>query len=93
MQHDFTKLRQALRDPADGPYAVAKMRELLLEALQAWPIERYHVADYLLPHGRPIRKGARGAIEGLLAFITTRHEVSGVNDILKFSEMCELLSN
>lgn len=92
MQHDFTKLRQALRDPADGPYAVAKMRELLLEALQAWPIERYHVADYLLPHGRPIRKSARGAIEGLLAFITGC-EASGVNDILKFSEMCELLNN
>lgn len=92
MEHDFTKLRQALRDPADGPYAIAKMRELLLEALQAWPLERYHVADYLLPHGRSIRKGARGAIEGLLASITGP-ETSPVNDILKFSKMCELLNN
>ncbi|MDH1143310.1 MULTISPECIES: hypothetical protein [Pseudomonas] len=92
MQHDFTKLRQALRDPADGPYAVAKMRELLLEALQAWPLERYQVADYLIPHGSPIRKGARGAIEGLLACITVP-EASAVNDILKFSKMCELLNN
>lgn len=91
MQHDFTKLRQALRDPADGPYAVAKMRELLLEALQAWPLERYQVADHLLPHGSPIRKGARGAIEGLLASITAP-EASAVNDILKFSKMCELLN-
>lgn len=92
MQHDFTKLRQALRDPADGPYAVAKMRELLLEALQAWPLEKYHVADYLLPHGSLIRKGARGAIDGLLAFITAP-EASAANDILKISKMCELLNN
>lgn len=92
MQHDFTKLRQALRDPADGPYAVAKMRELLLEALQAWPIERYHVADYLLPHGSLIRKGARGAIEALLAFITVS-EASAVSDILKISKICEMLNN
>ncbi|HBO4168677.1 hypothetical protein [Pseudomonas aeruginosa] len=92
MQHDFTKLRQALRDPADGPYAVAKMRELLLEALQAWPIERYQVADYLLPHGSPIRKGARGAIEGLLGFITGPQAIA-VNDILKVTEVWELLNN
>ncbi len=92
MQHDFTKLRQALRDPADGPNAVANMRELLLEALQAWPLERYKVADYLLPHGSPIRKGARSAIEALLASISGP-EASKVNDILRFSKMCELLNS
>ncbi|WP_444756566.1 hypothetical protein [Pseudomonas sp. A014] len=91
MQHDFTKLRQALRDPADGPYAVAKMRELLLEALQSWPLERYQVADHLLPHGSPIRKGARNAIAGLLGVITG-DQARAVNDILKFSKMCELLN-
>ncbi|MFU0839130.1 MAG: hypothetical protein ACFWUJ_11600 [Pseudomonas fragi] len=50
MQLDFIKLRQALLDPADGPYALAKMRELLIHSLEKkWPSEAYRAADLLLP--------------------------------------------
>ncbi|MDH4432924.1 hypothetical protein QEP21_21580 [Pseudomonas shirazica] len=92
MQRDHTRLRQALSDPANGPYAVTKMRELLLEALLDWPMERYDVAEYLLPHGLPIRKGARNAIEGLLRLLATA-EAGAVSDILKMAKMSELLTN
>jgi len=90
MQHDFAKLRQALQDPADGPYALEGMRELLIEALRDWPGERYQTADYLLPWGRKITTRARSTIEGLLTTIGGRHIVSEDN-ILKIAKMCELL--
>ncbi|MBS6036502.1 MULTISPECIES: hypothetical protein [Pseudomonas] len=66
MQQDFTKLRQALKDSADGPYAVGKMRELLVELLRDYPRERYQVADLLLPHGRPINQNSRKVVKYLI---------------------------
>jgi hypothetical protein len=90
MPHDFTKLRQALQDPADGPYALIKMRELLIEALRGWPGENYQTADYLLPWGQLITIRARSAIEGLLDTISGGH-VSAETNILKLAKMCELL--
>lgn len=65
MQHNFAKLRQALQDPADGPYALIKMRELLIEALRDFPEERYQVADLLLAQGRPISQSSRRVIDCL----------------------------
>lgn len=69
MKSEFTRLRHILEDPADGPYALEKMRGLLLEALEDWPNEKYKVADYLLPWGRPIRKRSRNTIQHLLNHI------------------------
>ncbi len=66
MQRDFAKLRQALKDPADGPYAVGKMRELLVDLLRDYPRERYQVADLLLPHGRPISQNSRKVVDYLI---------------------------
>lgn len=66
MQRDFAKLRQALKDPADGPYAVGKMRELLVDLLRDYPSERYQVADLLLPHGRPISQNSRKVVDCLI---------------------------
>lgn len=66
MQRDFAKLRQALKDPADGPYAVGKMRELLVDLLRDYPRERYQVADLLLPHGRPISQNSRKVVDCLI---------------------------
>ena len=91
MLHDFTKLRHALQDPADGPYALERMRSLLLEALQDWPVEKYHTADYLLPWGRPIKKRSRGTIEGLLSIVEDP-EVKLGSSILELTEMCEMLN-
>ncbi len=81
MKRDFTRLKQILDDPADGPYAIEKMRGLLLEALEDWPNEKYRVADYLLPWGRPIRKSSRDTIGQLLTHIndeTTLDEKSNL---------------
>ena len=66
MQRDFAKLRQTLKDPADGPYAVGKMRELLVDLLRDYPRERYQVADLLLPHGRPISQNSRKVVDYLI---------------------------
>lgn len=90
MQHDFTKLRQALQDPADGPYSLIKMRELLIHALHAWPAGKYQVVDFLLPHGTSINQRSRRVIEGLLASIGSSPFDTEVN-ILMRAEMCELL--
>ena len=55
MQLEFTKLRLALADPADGPYALVEKRNLLINALKNWPNECYPIADLLLPHGPHVR--------------------------------------
>lgn len=91
MQRDFTKLRQALHDPADGPYALEKIRGLLLEALQGWPEEKYGTADYLLPWGRPVAKRSRVTIENLLFFVEAP-EATSTKSIFKMAKMCELLN-
>ncbi|WP_348971413.1 hypothetical protein [Pseudomonas atacamensis] len=91
MQHDLTKLRHALQNPADGPYALERMRNLLLEALHDWPVEKYHTADYLLPWGRPIAKRSRRTIEGLLSIVEDPGVKLG-SSILKLTKMCELLN-
>lgn len=90
MQHDFTKLRLALQDQADGHYALERMRELLIQTLKDWPEERYHVADYLLPWGLPITARSRKTIEGLLAIVGTPRS-GRENSILKLTKMCELI--
>lgn len=90
MQHDFKKLRLVLQDQADGPYALERMRELLIQTLKDWPQERYHVVDYLLPWGRPIAARSRKTIEGLLAIVDTLPSGSETS-ILKLTKMCELI--
>lgn len=90
MQYNFTKLKQALQDPADGPYALERVRLLLLEALQDWPLEKYLTTDYLLPWGRPIAKRSRCTIEGLLIFIESPAARS-TRSIFKMAKMLELV--
>lgn len=69
MQHKLTKLQQALADPADGPYALGRLRELLIDALEHWPSQRYAIADLYLPHGKPVTGKARRMIDGLICMI------------------------
>lgn len=80
MQHKFTKLRQALADPADGPYALGRLRELLIDALEHWPSQRYAIADLYLPHGKPVTGKARQMIETLVCMLeanpTSEDEIS-----------------
>ncbi|NCE83464.1 hypothetical protein [Pseudomonas sp. Q1] len=90
MEHDFRKLKQALTEPADGPYALAKMRELLLEALEDWPNEKYRAADYLLPWGRPIRESSRHTIAHLLTHINDQ-DTGDAKSILKPMELIDFL--
>ena len=90
MKRDFSRLRCALENPADGLYALEKIRGLLLEALEDWPSERYQVADYLLPWGRPIRKSSRNTIDHLLNHINDQ-AIGGAKGILKPMELIDFL--
>ncbi|MDN5391397.1 MULTISPECIES: hypothetical protein [Pseudomonas] len=69
MQLEFTKLRLALADPADGPYALVEKRNLLINALKNWPNECYPIADLLLPHGKPVSQESRRVIDGLISIL------------------------
>jgi hypothetical protein len=66
MQRDFAKLRQALQDPADGPYALTRMRELLVGVLVDWPDDAYKVADLFLPWSGRISQRSRDDIAWLM---------------------------
>lgn len=67
MHCDFTNLKQALQDPADGPYALDRMRGLLVQGLKSdWPSEAYPVTDLLLPWSGKISDRARGEIAWLI---------------------------
>lgn len=90
MKREFTRLRHILEDQADGPYALEKMRGLLLEALENWPNERYQVADVLLPWGRSIRKSSRNTIEHLLNHINDQTD-GDAKGILKPMELIDFL--
>lgn len=72
MQFEFTKLRLALADPADGPYALVEIRALLISALKSWPNERYPIADMLLPHGKSVSQESRRVIDGLISILETQ---------------------
>jgi len=89
MQNNFAKLRQALQDPADGPYALIKMRERLIEALRDFPAERYQVADLLLAQGRPISQNSRRVIGYLIEALENNTIDPG--DILDLAEMLRLM--
>ncbi|MBX8510274.1 hypothetical protein K5D34_11355 [Pseudomonas cichorii] len=89
MKHDFTKLKRALQYPADGLYALEKIRGMLLEALEDWPTEKYQVADYLLPWGQPIKKSSRNTIAHLLNLIND--QCIGTNGIFKPMELMNFL--
>ena len=89
MQRDFTRLRQALKDPADGPYALCTMRELFIEALDSFPKERYQVADLLLPPGQPICQRSRRVIDYLIEDLEKSTTVP--DDILFLAKACELM--
>lgn len=69
MELDFTKLRQALIDPADGPYALEKMRDLLIKALSYWCRDAYRVTDLFLPWSGRITQQSRDDITWLLQAI------------------------
>ncbi|PMY37313.1 hypothetical protein C1Y35_19700 [Pseudomonas sp. GW456-L14] len=75
MKQEFKKLRQTLLDPADGPHALVKMREQVIDALQNWPKERYPITDLLLPHGKPVSQESRRVL-GYLINILEKHPVS-----------------
>lgn len=67
MHSDFTNLKQTLQDPADGPYALDRMRGLLVQVLKNdWPSEAYTVADLLLPWSGKISDRSRGQIAWLI---------------------------
>lgn len=89
MQRDLSKLMQALQDPADGPYAVSKMREPLIELLRDYPKERYQVADLLLPPGQPIGQRSRRVIAYLIEVLENSATAPG--DILLLAGACELM--
>ncbi|WP_432755554.1 hypothetical protein [Pseudomonas sp. WMBT8] len=68
MLHDFTSLKLALQDPAYGPYALSKMRELLIQGLErSWPSEAYAVTNLLLPWSGKISDQSRSDIAWLIA--------------------------
>lgn len=89
MQRDFANLKQAVQNPADGPYAVGKMRELLVDLLRDYPKERYQVADLLLPFGQPIRQRSRRVIDHLIEAFETGEPAP--EDILAFAGAIELM--
>lgn len=90
MQHDFTNLRHALQDLADGTHALARMRALLIEALRDWPGQNYQTADYLLPWGQLITKPSRDVIGVLLVDIDSS-AISAKTNIFNLAQMYKLI--
>lgn len=88
---DFTKLRQALLDPADGPYALEKMRDLLIKALSYWSRDANKVADLFLPWSGKITQRSRDDIAWLIQAIEQTPWLEEVS-LLEFCKTYKLIT-
>lgn len=90
MLHDFTSLKRALQDPAYGPYALSRMRELLIQGLEkTWPSEAYAVTNLLLPWSGKISDQSRSDIAWLVTQLEKdpSYGNDGLNNVVELMQM------